>query len=158
MGIEIEKKYLVKKEIWQRSAKGTGSLYRQGYLLTDPDKTMRVRIANQKGYLTIKGKQVGPTRLEYEYEIPEKDARELLGKFTGSEIIKIRYKVTYSGKVWEVDEFEGDNSGLIIAEIELKHDTEPYDLPPWVGAEITSEMKYTNSSLSKNPFNLWKSE
>lgn len=156
MGIEIEKKYLVKKEIWQRTAKGTGHLYRQGYLLTAPDKTIRVRIANQKGYLTIKGIQVGATRLEYEYEIPEKDAGELLEKFTESEIVKTRYKVSYSGKVWEVDEFGGDNSGLIIAEIELKHDNESYDLPPWVGDEVTSEMRYTNSSLSENPYKLWE--
>ncbi|MGZ5272937.1 MAG: CYTH domain-containing protein [Kaistella sp.] len=120
MPLEIERKFLVKKELWQQWDKPSGELFRQGYLLTDPKKTIRVRQTADKGFITIKGISVGATRTEYEYEIPVCEAEELLDHFCGSELSKKRFKILFEGKLWEVDEFLGDNEGLIVAEIELQ--------------------------------------
>lgn len=156
MAREIERKYLIDLEKWQKVEKVPGQYYRQGYLLTDPRKTIRVRMTEGKGFLTIKGISVGATRLEYEYEIPTTDAKELLDNFSDAELFKIRYIIEFKNKVWEVDEFLGDNAGLFIAEIELKSENEVFDLPDWVTEEVTEEEKYYNSNLSINPYKNWR--
>ena len=156
MGIEIERKYLIKKDLWATIEKGKGIYYKQGYLLTDPNKTIRVRISDTNAFLTIKGSSKGASRPEFEYEIPLKDAQELLDSFSISSISKIRYEVEYAGKIWEVDEFLEDNQGLIVAEIELESETERFKVPEWIGKEVTEDIKYYNSNLSLKPFNTWK--
>ncbi len=135
--------------------KPSGHHYRQGYLLTDPQKTIRVRLTETTGFLTIKGVSVGTTRSEYEYEIPITEAKELLDNFSTSELSKIRYHIEFNNKIWEVDEFLGDNAGLFIAEIELKSEDEVFDLPEWVTKEVTEEKKYYNSNLTINPYKNW---
>lgn len=155
MALEIERKFLVKEKLWQQSDKPSGEFFRQGYLLTDPVKTVRVRQTADKCFITIKGISVGATRTEYEYEIPASDAEELLNEFSGSELSKTRYKIFFEGKLWEVDEFLGDNEGLIVAEIELESEDENFALPEWVDVEVTSEEKYYNSNLTLNPFKNW---
>ncbi|MGZ5263189.1 MAG: CYTH domain-containing protein, partial [Kaistella sp.] len=139
MPLEIERKFLVKKELWQQWDKPSGELFRQGYLLTDPKKTIRVRQTADKGFITIKGISVGATRTEYEYEIPVSEAEELLDHFCGSELSKNRFKILFEDKLWEVDEFLGDNEGLIVAEIELQSEDEIFSIPNWVDIEVTSE-------------------
>ena len=121
MGIEIERKFLVNHAQWEQLQKPVGEFYRQGYLLTDPQKTIRVRQTADKGFLTIKGISVGATRAEYEYEIPFKEAKELLDQFAVAELSKVRYKIFLRNHIWEVDVFSGKNQGLIVAEIELKN-------------------------------------
>ena len=155
MGKEIERKYLIDHKKWQEAEKPSGQLYRQGYLLTDPQKTIRVRITETCGFLTIKGLSVGATRPEYEYEIPISDATELLDKFSISELSKIRYKILFQNKIWEVDEFLGDNSGLIVAEIELQSEDEHFERPAWIDKEVTGEEKYYNSNLTITPYKNW---
>jgi len=155
MGKEIERKYLIDLKKWEKIDKPPSQYYRQGYLVTDPQKTIRVRLTETKGFLTIKGISVGATRLEYEYEIPINEAKELLDNFSTSELSKIRYRVEFKNKVWEVDEFLGDNAGLFIAEIELKREDEVFDVPEWVTKEVTEEKKYYNSNLTINPYKNW---
>jgi len=157
MGQEIEKKYLVESAKWQQIDKPTGQLYRQGYLLTDPNKTIRVRQTTDKGFLTIKGLSIGATRPEYEYEIPFEEAKELLDKFSISELTKIRYKILFDNKIWEVDEFLEDNVGLIVAEIELTSEDENFGIPAWIDKEVTGQEKYYNSNLTIEPYKNWKS-
>ena len=155
MGIEIERKFLVDKAKCKDSAKISSEIYRQGYMLTDPGKTIRIRLANNKGFITIKGISIKASRPEFEYEIPSKDAAELLNNFCTSQITKIRHKVYHGGKLWEVDEFLGDNEGLIIAEIELSNEEEQFNPPEWLAQEVTSETKYYNSNLSLFPYKKW---
>ena len=135
MATETERKFLVNKEKWNALLKPKGTLIRQGYLLIEADKTIRVRIKDSKGYLTIKGRSVGSTRPEYEYEIPREDAEQLLNSCSVPEVKKIRYEILFNDKKWEVDEFLEDNIGLIIAEIELKEESEYFELPEWIGNE-----------------------
>lgn len=155
MGIEIERKFLVNQEIWDELEKPVGEFYRQGYLLTDPTKTIRVRQTSNKGFLTIKGISVGAKRAEFEYEIPTLEAKELLDQFSVSELSKIRYKILFENKLWEVDEFLGDNDGLMVAEIELQSEDETFRSPDWIGQEVTGEEKYYNSNLTQLPFKNW---
>jgi CYTH domain-containing protein len=157
MGKEIERKFLVDQDQWKKIEKPAGQLYRQGYLLTDPGKTIRVRLTDTNAYLTIKGLSIGATRPEYEYEIPLADAKELLDSFSISELSKIRYKINHQDKIWEVDEFLGDNKGLIVAEIELKNEDESFDLLGWINKEVTGEEKYYNSNLTLTPYKNWGS-
>lgn len=157
MPLEIERKFLVNKGQWQKLAKSSGELYRQGYLLTDHQKTIRVRQTPDKGFLTIKGLSVGATRAEFEYEIPFSEAQELLDQFSVSELSKIRYKIIFDDKLWEVDEFLGENEGLIIAEIELQSEDEIFTIPDWLENEVTGEEKFYNSNLTLNPYKNWKS-
>jgi adenylate cyclase len=156
MPLEIEKKYLVNEEKWNKTDKPKGQFFRQGYLLTDPNKTIRVRVTDTKSYLTIKGLSVGATRPEFEYEIPKVEAEQLLDMFAISDLTKIRYKVLFNNKLWEVDEFLGDNEGLIIAEIELQSEDETFDVPNWTENEVTGEDKYYNSNLSVLPYKNWE--
>lgn len=157
MGQEIERKFLVNHNKWQQIEKPIGNHFRQGYLFTEPNKTIRVRQTSEKGYLTIKGLSVGATRPEYEYEIPCNEATELLDNFAVSELSKIRYNIIFKGTLWEVDKFLGDNQGLIVAEIELKSEDEKFEIPDWIDREVTSEEKYYNSNLTQNPYKNWKS-
>jgi CYTH domain-containing protein len=152
---EIERKFLVKIDKWGVLVRPEGHLYVQGYLNTDPEKTIRVRIADSKGYITLKGIMVGAKRLEYEYEIPAGEAKEILDNFTENHVAKIRYKFNFKGKDWVVDEFIDNNFGLIVAEIELNSEDEKFELPDWAGKEVTDDARYFNSNLSVMPFNKW---
>lgn len=155
MGVEIERKFLVDLDAWNALEKPTGEYFRQGYILTDPHKTIRIRQTSTTGYLTIKGKSEGATRLEYEYTIPLSEAQELLDHFAEAELAKTRYKITVGQHLWEVDVFEGDNQGLIVAEIELTSENESFEKPHWVTEEVTGLTQYYNSNLTKVPFSKW---
>lgn len=158
MGVEIERKYLVNKSLWDKTSKDNRHFVKQGYILNKPGKTIRVRLTDNKGFITIKGISTGVARPEFEYEIPEEDSKELLENFCNSIVSKIRNNIIYKDKLWEVDEFLDDNAGLIIAEIELSDEKELFDLPEWVEKEVTGEEKYYNSNLSVHPFKEWKNE
>lgn len=155
MKLEIERKYLVDKAKWNSFEKPAPKFLQQGYLHSSPDKTIRIRVTDSEGYLTIKGKTVGATRKEFEYAIPKSDAQELLNEFCDSVISKIRYRILYEGNIWEVDEFKGDNEGLIIAEIELESESQEFKIPDWVAREVTGEEKYYNSFLSLHAYKNW---
>ena len=155
MALEIERKYLIDNKKWSRIDKQAGKLYRQGYLLTDKNKTIRVRITDSDAYLTIKGKTNGATRDEFEYKIPFTDARQLLDTFSESELTKTRYEIHDKNNLWEVDVFHDANEGLIVAEIELKSQDQEFDLPDWVTQEVTNDPKYYNSNLTLFPFKKW---
>lgn len=155
MGVEIERKFLLTGTAWKQLAPGTS--YRQGYLNSTKERTVRVRTIDDKGFLTIKGISVGATRVEYEYEIPVADAQNLLDDLCEKPIIeKNRYKIAYGGFVWEVDEFFGENEGLVVAEIELESEDQAFEKPEWVGDEVTGDPRYFNSNLINNPFRQWK--
>lgn len=154
MGTEIERKFLVRDELWHPTAPGV--LYRQGYLSTDPDRTVRVRLAAGMGYLTIKGRSVEASRAEFEYEIPSEDAAEMLDRLCLPGLVeKERYRVDHAGKTWEVDVFLGENEGLILAEVELAEARETIELPPWAGDEVTEDPRYYNAYLVAHPFGQW---
>jgi adenylate cyclase len=154
MGLEIERKFLLIDETWRGLA--PGQMYRQGYLNSEKGRTVRVRVVEQLGFLTIKGPTQDGVRLEYEYEIPCADAQEMLDKLCFSPIIeKRRHKIDYQGFIWEVDEFYGDNSGLIFAEIELTDRSQEFPIPPWIGQEVTNDPRYYNSNLARNPYCHW---
>lgn len=146
MGIEIEHKYLVVDDSYRKMAFGKIEIT-QGYLNRAPERTVRVRISDDSAYLTVKGKNKGDLRLEFEYRIPVEDARTLMGLCEPGIIEKTRYKVEWEGHVWEVDEFHGAREGLVVAEIELPESTHTYTLPPFVGPEVTGNPSYYNSSL-----------
>jgi len=156
MGIEIERKFLIKKRDWPKMDLSRGELYRQGYLLTDPSKTVRVRQTADRGFITVKGISAGATRAEFEYEIPFAEAGELIDRFATTELSKVRYHVRVGNHLWEIDEFKGPNEGLLIAEIELKTETESFELPSWIDREVTGEERYYNSNLTLHPFQSWK--
>jgi CYTH domain-containing protein len=154
---EIERKFLVTGRAWKEGA--TGVAYRQGYLNTDPERTVRVRIAGEQGFLTVKGKTEGISRLEFEYSIPVNEAGQMLDRLCLVTVIeKFRYRVSYRGKIWEIDEFLGANQGLVLAEIELESEEELFDPPPWLGREVSGENRFYNSSLSRNPYGSWPEE
>ena len=153
MAIEIERKFLVIGEAWRTAP---AVYFCQGYLSRSKERTVRVRVAGELGYLTIKGATTGASRVEFEYEIPREEAQELLDQFSVSELSKIRYLINFKGKLWEVDEFLGENEGLMVAEIELTNEEEEFSLPPWIAKEVTGEEKYYNSNLTQLPFKNWK--
>jgi len=153
MAIEIERKFLVRKPLWAPAVPGTR--YRQGYLSLDPQRTVRVRLAGAAGFLTIKGASAHGARAEYEYPIPAADAEALLALCHRPLIEKLRYRVTVGGHLWEVDEFFGDNAGLLLAEVELTEIGEAVELPEWVGEEVTDDPRYYNAALSQHPFSTW---
>lgn len=152
MAVEIERKFLVTGTAWRT---GDGIKYRQGYLNRHPERTVRVRVAGDDAWLTIKGLSEGPTRLEFEYVVPKVDAEQLLNLCERPLIEKTRHQVHHGGKTWEVDEFLEENAGLIIAEIELSSESEAFDQPSWLGKEVTDDARYFNSSLSMRPFKNW---
>ena len=155
MATEIEHKYLVIKDIWKKIIPNKSVEIRQAYLLTDPEKTIRVRTKGNSGFITIKGKSNGSSRLEFEYEIPIEDANELINKFCSNLIEKTRHIVIHDNNTWEVDEFKGLNAGLIVAEIELASEDEKYSIPNWIDKNVTENIRYANSNLSINPFMTW---
>lgn len=152
MAIEIERKFLVTGDAW-RSAEPV--YFSQGYLNRDKARTVRVRIAGERAFLTIKGLTQGVSRAEFEYAIPVEDARQLLAICEQPLIEKNRRKIPFAGFVWEVDEFLGDNLGLVVAEIELPSEDSEFAKPDWVGQEVTHDQRYFNSNLSQHPFNCW---
>ena len=127
----------------------------QAYLARDFDRTVRIRIGGEKAWITIKGRSEGIARAEFEYEIPPADAAELLVMCLPSVIDKTRHLVNYGGHVWEIDVFHGDNEGLVVAEVELADASVSPTLPPWAGAEVSSEARYFNSCLAATPFQKW---
>jgi adenylate cyclase len=157
MGVEIERKFLLKGDAWR--SLGQPVLLRQGYLSSDPARTVRVRIEGAHGTITIKGKSTGATRGEWEYPIPVIDAGELLDTLCEQPLIeKYRRRIEHKGHTWEVDEFLGANTGLVVAEIELASESQAFDKPDWIGAEVTGEPRYYNSSLIRLPYSLWNQQ
>ena len=154
MGKEIERKFLVTGMPWV-GQKGVRII--QGYLSLNPERTVRVRLVENKGVLTIKGKNKGAVRLEYEYSIPKFEAKELLENLCeGSLIEKMRYRLEVGEVVFEIDEFFGDNEGLIVAEVELKSEDQEFTKPEWLGEETTQDPRYFNSNLVSHPYKQWK--
>lgn len=154
MGLETERKFLLNGNEWRRL--GTPVAYAQGYLSRGTGRTVRVRIAGERAFLTIKGPVTGITRQEFEYEIPPGDARNLLPLCDGPVIEKKRTRIPLGDHVWEVDEFSGENAGLIVAEVELSDPSESVNLPAWIGSEVTGDPRYYNSNLTVNPYLRWK--
>jgi len=151
--VEIERKFLVTGSGWRNSQV---TRICQGYLNREKERTVRVRITGEKAFLTIKGISSGATRAEYEYEIPLSHAEELLKICDGPVLEKNRYVVHRDGLTWEVDEFLGDNEGLVVAEVELKSEDQPLTFPEWVGQEVTTDPKYFNSNLCVHPYRKWR--
>ena len=152
MAIEIERKFLVQGDAW-RSAPAV--YYSQGYLNRDKSRTVRVRIAGEAAFLTIKGITQGASRAEFEYPIPLADAYQLLVLCELPLIEKYRREIPYQGLLWEVDEFLGDNAGLVVAELELPDEGAPFIKPAWVGAEVTGDERYYNANLCQHPYKNW---
>ena len=153
MPLEIERKFLVKGDEWKTD---NGMHIVQGYLNNDRERTVRVRISGAKAFLTIKGVSTGATRAEFEYEIPVVDAEQLLRLCEGPLIEKTRHEVAFAGMTWEVDEFQGANEGLVVAEIELETAGQTFVQPPWVGPEVTADARHFNSSLAVRPYKSWR--
>ncbi len=155
MGVEIERKFLV---IGNGYRKGCSGIFcKQGYLASEPNCTVRVRIIGDKGFLTVKGAVNGLFRTEYEYEIPVSDAEKMLDELCPKPLIeKHRYTVNISGLVWDIDEFHGQNEGLVIAEVNLHSESQQISLPDWVGREVSSDARYYNVNLAKNPYCRWQ--
>jgi adenylate cyclase len=157
MGVEIERKFLIDDNKWNKVIKPEGTHYRQGYILADGGRTVRIRVSDTSAFLNLKCKS-GSSNIshnEYEYEIPLDDGLEILNKFALSGTEKIRYDISFEGKIWEVDVFLGDNEGLIVAEIELESEDEAFEKPDWITNEVTHQGRYTNAALSKHPFKDW---
>ena len=155
MSKEIERKFLVNGNAWRTLAQGV--LYRQGYLNSAKERTVRVRTAGEKGFLTVKGITNGVTRSEFEYEIPFADANEMLSGLAEKPLIeKRRFKIPAGSLVWEIDEFLGENAGLIVAEIELPDEDAPFERPVWLGREVSNDPRYFNSNLVRHPFSQWQ--
>lgn len=155
MAQEIERKFLLKNNTWKSYAKDR-MVIKQGYLNTEKERTVRVRIKGRKGFLTIKGINRGMTRQEFEYEIPVREAEALILLCHQPIIDKTRYIIPKKDHVWEIDIFRGDNEGLAIAEVELHNEMQKIPIPRWVGAEVTGDPKYYNSSLVKTPYKDWQ--
>lgn len=154
MSKEIERKYLVTGDTWRQLAQPVH--YRQGYLNSQKERTVRIRTVGEKAFMTVKGLTKGVTRLEFEYEIPFDDCVTMLENLAEQPIIeKARYKIPMGELVWEIDEFFGVNEGLIVAEVELKSEDQAFDKPEWVGEEVSSDPRYFNSNLVRNPYTTW---
>jgi CYTH domain-containing protein len=154
MGKEIERKFLVEGDAWR--SLGQATRYRQGYLSTVKERTVRVRTIARQGYLTVKGVSRGIARAEFEYEIPFEDAETMLDTLCERPLIeKDRHRIPYGGHIWEVDEFFGENAGLIMAEVELEDEEEPLERPPWIGREVSDDPRYFNANLIANPYRDW---
>ncbi|RDK88395.1 CYTH domain-containing protein [Marinirhabdus gelatinilytica] len=155
--LEIERKFLVKNNSYKTEAVSKKRIV-QGFLNTHPERTVRVRIKGEQAFLTVKGKSnaAGTIRLEWESEITVQDAEALLALCEDGQIDKVRYEIPVKDHIFEVDEFFGNNKGLTLAEVELKEENEPFEKPDWLGDEVTGEVQYYNSQLTKKPFTLWK--
>ena len=155
MGVEIERKFLVAYEGW-RSAASSGERYRQGYVAVGPPAAVRVRIMGDRAVLNLKKATTDITRDEFEYAISLEDAESILERLCSGHVIeKTRYKVPHAGLTWEVDVFEGRNAGLVVAELELESETQAVERPPWLGEEVSGDIRYFNSSLSVTPYTEW---
>ena len=154
MALEIERKFLVIGDAWKDHVTDQFQL-KQGYLQSTPERTVRIRTAEKKAFLTIKGKTTGISRVEYEYAIPFKEGLELLKLSENEPIEKIRHIVVHHGITWEVDVFEGLNAGLILAEVELQTEHQEISLPEWVGKEVSQDARYYNAALSIQPYSQW---
>lgn len=155
MGVEIERKFLLTGDDWR--SLGEPVLLRQGYLSSQPDRVVRVRVEGARATMTIKGRSSGATRGEWEYEIPLADANELLDQLCEKPVIeKYRRRISHAELTWEVDEFLGANQGLVVAEVELESDDQQFDQPSWIGTEVTDDPRYYNSSLIRLPFSQWQ--
>jgi len=150
---EIERKFLVKNKLWEPI--NEGFFIQQGFLNTAKERVVRIRLKGDKAFLTVKGKIEGITRKEFEYEIPYKEGKQLLDLCEFSLIEKTRYHFHYKEMLWEVDEFYGDNKGLIIAEIELENEAQVFEKPDWLGEEVTQDFRYYNNNLTKFPYTKW---
>jgi adenylate cyclase len=150
MGTEIERKFLVTSDAWKASA-SPGLRIRQGYLSSDKDRTVRVRIAGDQAFLTVKGLTRGSSRPEFEYPVPVQDGEEMIAMCERPLLEKTRHRVDHGGLTWEIDVFSGDNTGLILAEVELERADQPVSLPPWAGLEVTNDARYYNVNLAKRP-------
>ena len=154
MSVEIERKFLVLGDDWKKL--GQAVAIRQGYLSSQRDRVVRVRIEDQKATLTIKGRVTGITRGEWEYEIPVAEADQLLNGLCERPLIeKTRTRIVHEGMVWEVDEFFGENQGLVVAEIELESEAQAFAKPDWVGVEVTDDARYFNANLLRHPYSAW---
>jgi len=154
MGQEIERKFLVIGDAWRDGARG--ERFRQGYLSSTKERTVRVRIRDKHATLTIKGPAAGLTRPEFEYAIPLADAEQMLDTLCERPLIeKTRWMVDFGGLRWEIDEFDGENTGLVVAEVELEREDQHVELPPWVGTEVTHDARYQNASLVHAPYSRW---
>ncbi len=159
MAAEIERKFLTTGNATPWRDHAPGLLYRQGYIPTQTLATVRVRIAGDQGYITLKGPTVGITRSEFEYPIPTSDAAELLASLCTPPLIeKYRYRVPFQGHTWEVDEFLGENAGLVLAEVELQDAAETVALPPWIGLEVSHDPRYRNANLARMPYGTWPAD
>jgi adenylate cyclase len=152
MATEIERKFLVVGDAWKT---GAGVLVRQGYLNRDPQRTVRIRVSGDAAWITVKGITTGATRSEFEYAIPRDDAAALLALCEPPILEKTRHRIQHAGHCWEIDEFHGDNAGLVVAEVELEQENEPLELPPWIGPEVTADPRYFNSNLAAHPYRQW---
>ncbi|MGR9051474.1 MAG: CYTH domain-containing protein [Gammaproteobacteria bacterium] len=156
MATEIEHKFLLANDNW-RPLVSRSSKYRQGYLSSEPTSSIRVRISDDKAWLNIKSATIGTHRMEFEYEIPIHDADEIITLLCRKPLIeKIRHFVYVDNHLWEIDEFEGENQGLIVAEIELHEVGEPFTRPDWLGAEVTHDLRFYNNNLSRYPYKEWR--
>ena len=155
--IEIERKFLVRSILYRNGATSKERII-QAFLNTNPERTVRVRIKGNTGFLTVKGKsnQAGTTRFEWEQEIDVKDAKNLLPLCEPGVIDKTRFKVKKGSHTFEIDEFHGENDGLVLAEVELRDENEPFERPDWLGEEVTGDIQYYNSQLGQRPFKTWK--
>ncbi|HEY4179601.1 MAG TPA: CYTH domain-containing protein [Kofleriaceae bacterium] len=153
MGAEIERKFLVDTARWQ--PQGQGELYVQGYLSSAKERTVRVRREGERAVITVKGPNQGVTRAEFEYPIPPADADSMLHLCEQPLIQKRRHKEKHGAHTWEIDVFEGENAGLVVAEIELSDENEVFDKPVWVGREVSDDPRYYNASLIRTPFKSW---
>ncbi len=150
MAVEVERKFLVTSDAWRGHA--TGARFSQGYLAIGDDSTVRIRLAGDKAFITVKGPTTGMSRPEFEYAIPVADAQVMLRDLCVRPLIeKTRYDVPFAGKTWSVDVFDAENAGLVVAEVELLHAEEQVELPPWVGEEVTDDPRYRNSALVSAP-------
>lgn len=154
MGVEIERKFLLRGEAWR--ALGQPVLLRQGYLSSHRERVVRVRIEGSQAMMTIKGRSEGNTRGEWEYPLPLTDAQEFLERLCERPIIeKYRRRIMHAGMVWEIDEFLGVNAGLVVAEIELESADQAFDMPAWIGVEVSDDARYFNANLIGHPFSQW---
>jgi adenylate cyclase len=154
MPLEIERKFLVKLDQMELPAEGVS--IKQSYINTASNITVRVRIINDKAYLTLKGENRGAVRSEFEYEVPFNEAKDIMGELCARPFIeKVRYEIPFNGHVWEIDVFSGDNDGLCVAEVEMLSEDEHVEIPSWVVQEVTDQKRYYNSQLIKMPFKQW---
>jgi adenylate cyclase len=158
MAVEIERKFLLVSDDWRREVEHSMEM-KQGYLSRDAQSSVRIRICEGRAQLGIKSTRDGIYRLEFEYEIPLQEAEELLQKVAHRPLIhKTRHIVRHGRHRWEIDEFHGDNAGLVVAEVELEAPDEAFERPPWLGREVSTDARYYNSNLAKVPYSAWRDE